>query len=55
MEIFGLFGFILLGCGILWLVDQARYKQCHKCREKINAGAEICPHCRSELAYPRRS
>jgi hypothetical protein len=54
MEIFGLFGLILIAALVLWLRDKAGNKECHACRKSVDYRATKCPYCQSELAYPAR-
>jgi hypothetical protein len=50
MEIFGLFGLILVGAGLLWMKDSLFTKRCKYCQKAIDRRAIKCPFCQSELA-----
>lgn len=49
MEIFGIFGLVLVGAALLWMRDQASNKACTACRKRVDRKATKCPFCQSEL------
>jgi hypothetical protein len=53
VELFGLFGLILVAALFLWLRDQATTQLCPYCRKPISREAAKCPYCQSNLAQSK--
>jgi hypothetical protein len=47
--VMGLMILVVIGAGILWLVDLGRLTTCPYCRKRISREAIKCPYCQSDL------